>query len=74
MSVHCGRCAFVEDAKISKLRSSGVMYWCVNHSVRTTSAMKECRGAERGEIESHKDWNAKYPVKRNNHIRDRGVI
>jgi hypothetical protein len=47
MSVRYGRCSFVEDAKISKLRSSGAMWWCVNHSVRTTSAMRECLRATR---------------------------
>jgi hypothetical protein len=39
--IRFGRCDFVEDSKMSKHRD-WTAYWCVNHSVRTTSAMSEC--------------------------------
>ena len=61
--IRFGRCDFVEDSKMSKRRDSGA-YWCVNHSVRTTSAMRECLGAQRGPVRSYEGWNDRYPFRK----------
>lgn len=64
MAIEFKRCKFVPDTEMSK-RRDWIAYFCVAHSCRTTSAMRECWGVDRGEIESHQDWNLKHPVRKN---------